>query len=153
LPVTRISAGRPAALLDGQRYPVRFVRVGSVAGVVGEVGGKAAPPVQVPAERGVMDAERVSQDLLAGLVEARNAAGHGRGRRDWCFGAHGEVGAGAKEPAPGHVRELNAGTPTYADPASASHTTHPGACASRWSGWAWKVDRTSRSQALTWLFG
>src|SRR4249919_3015525 len=104
------------------------MRAASVAGAVGEVGGKAAPPVQVPAERGVVDAERAADDLLAWPVEAGYAAGDRGGRLDRCFGVHGEVGVSANGPAPGHVRQLNAGTPHSVDSGdSGREVAHGGA--------------------------
>jgi len=70
------------------------VRAASVAGAVGEIGGKAAPPVQLPAQRGVVDAKRASDDLPVRLVEARYGTGDRGGRLHERFGAHSEVGTG-----------------------------------------------------------
>src|SRR5580704_5985390 len=119
----------PATLSHSHRHPPRFVRAASVVAAVGEAGGKAAPPVQLPAQRGVVDAKRASDDLLARLVEARYAAGDRGGRLHQRLGAHSEVGAGANGPAPGHVRQLNAGTPHSVDRADGGREIAQGGAA------------------------
>ena len=59
-----------------------WVSAASVIGAVGEVGGKAAPPVQLPTQRGVIDTKRAGDDFLAWPVQTRYAAGHRGGRED-----------------------------------------------------------------------
>jgi hypothetical protein len=85
--------------------------------------------VQVPAQRCIRRPECSGDDLLAGPVHASYAAGDLGRRINRCLGAHGEVRVSANRPPPGHMRQLNAGTPHGVDRADGSREVAQGGAA------------------------